>query len=237
MLFAVDLVMVGSGKNRNDAGQTLRNLSDEIFPSTKFVDRQLSTRGGYKTKLLSLNDALDLIMVLPGNRAKQMRKQFKDIILRYLDGDRSMCHEIMENHAMGKSKSYAKFASKVMKHIQVENEAKAQEMPPTCYVYATKSPAFPGLIKIGKTVDVTQRLSGLNVSCAPAPHVIVAVAPTFDHARDEKTAHTFFACARREGEFFELEDADVEAYFTAHITAQYHAELAKNVAALQGLGV
>jgi hypothetical protein len=116
-------------------------------------------------------------------------------------------------------------------------ESNKPAMPPTCYVYATKSPAFPGLIKIGKTVDVANRLTTLNTSCAPAPHVIVAVAPTFDKDRDEKTAHAFFSSARREGEFFELEDKDVLDYFATHITAQYNTELARNIARLQGLCV
>jgi hypothetical protein len=104
-------------------------------------------------------------------------------------------------------------------------------------VYATKSPAFPGLIKIGKTMDVAARVTQLNTSCAPAPHVIVAVAPTFDHDRDEKTAHAFFSSSRREGEFFELHDSDVINYFATHITPQYNAEMAQNIARLQGLGV
>jgi hypothetical protein len=40
MLYAVDLVMVMTGKDRNNAGRDLRDLSDEIFQSTKFVDWQ-----------------------------------------------------------------------------------------------------------------------------------------------------------------------------------------------------
>ncbi len=206
-----------------------------MFNSKKYIERQLHP--GYPTKLLTMDDSMEFIMVLPGKLAKRVRKQFKDVILRYLDGDLSMCSEIRANQAMGKIKSYTQFASKVMQNINNENGRRAHEMPQTCYVYATKSPAFPGLIKIGKTINVAQRLSQLNTSCAPAPHVIVAVAPTFDEDRDEKTAHAFFSHARREGEFFELQDADVLAYFATHITQQYNTELARNISRLQGLSV
>ena len=237
LIYAVDLVMVMTGLARDQSGLVLRRLSDETFSSTKMIKRQLSDRGGFKTKLVSFQDAIELIMVIPGKSAKLIRKHFKEIIVRYLDGDRSMCYEIVENQAMGKAKSYSNFASQIMNHVSKENALKMYSMPETCYVYATKSPAFPGMIKIGKTIDVANRLTQLNTSCAPAPHVIVTVAPTFNKDRDEKTAHAFFSSARREGEFFELEDAEVLAYFANHITAQYNSELAQNIARLQGLSM
>jgi hypothetical protein len=226
----VDLLMVVTGKNCNDSNELLRNLKPSLFDRKKIITIE-------KRRYVTLEDAIALIMVIPGKAAKHTRQQFKNIIVRYLDGDRTMCIEIEENQAMGKKRSYSNFANKVMKSIESEDRKKSYEIPATCYVYATKSPAFPGLIKIGKTTDVSNRLSQLNTSCAPAPHVIVAVAPTFDHDRDEKTAHAFFANARREGEFFELEEDDVLHYFTTHITAQYSTEMARNISVLQGVAI
>lgn len=226
----VQTIIVATGKNCNNSNDLLRRLDTSLYNKGCFL-----VRSG--RRYATAEDIIDLIMVLPGKTAKLIRKQFKHIIVRYLDGDRSMCSEIEANQAMGKSRSYAKFAGEIMSKVAHDQDLQAHFMPPTCYIYATKSPAFPGLIKIGKTVDVGNRLTSLNTSCAPAPHVIVAVAPTFDKDRDEKTAHAFFASVRREGEFFELEDADVLAYFSSHITSQYNAELARNIAKLQGLSV
>ena len=228
LMYAVDLVMAMTGKNCNDSGQVLRRLSKK----KSFVHRRIIYRFGIKTKLINFTDAIELIMILPGNSAKNVRKQFTNVIARYLDGDRSMCSDIEANYTIGKVKSYRNFASEGMKNI--DNSNKTDEMPQTCYVYATKSTAFPGLIKIGKTNDVSCRVCGLNTSCAPAPHVIVAVAPTFNKDRDEKTAHSFFSDERREGEFFQLSDAVVVAYFTTHITSQYYIELGQKIADLQG---
>ena len=53
LLYAVDLVVVMTGASKDYAGQHLRRLPDEFFQSAKFTDRQLSTRGGYPTKLVS----------------------------------------------------------------------------------------------------------------------------------------------------------------------------------------
>jgi len=232
LLYAVDLVMVMTGRDRNYSGQVLRRLDEEEFDETKLQKRQL--HGGLQTKLISFEDAIELVMVLPGKRATRFRKQCKEIISRYLDGDRSMCSEIFENQSMGKIKSYTKFSNKLINTVNKDAAKQKHEMPQTNYVYAMKSPAFPGFIKIGKTQHVKQRLSQLNVSCAPAPHVVVAVAPSFDQSRDEKTAHAFFSDKRREGEFFELDDAEVVAFFATHITAQYNVELMQNIARMQG---
>ncbi len=232
LIHAVDLVGVISGKNSNDSGQTLRRLPNEMFRREKIIQRRNAE--GIMKKLIGFSDAIELIMVLPGKTAKNIRKQFANIIVRYLDGDRSMCHEIEENSSMGQVNSYSRFAGETMKMVHANYKEGIHEMPPTDYVYATKSPAFPGLVKIGKTENLTHRLSGLNTSCTPSPHVFVAVAQTFNKDRDEKMAHMFFSGARREGEFFELSDDEVISYFAIHITAQYNAELVQHIARLQG---
>jgi Meiotically up-regulated gene 113 len=81
------------------------------------------------------------------------------------------------------------------------------------YVYAVKSAAFPGLIKIGRTQNMKERLSQLNTSCAPSPFVIVVVSPTLDYVRDERLAHEFFSLQRKEGEFFSVPESEVIDYF------------------------
>jgi hypothetical protein len=145
-----------------------------------------------------------------------------------------MCCEILANETMGKLKSYSKFASDIVNTSEKISMKKAHEMPQTNYIYATKSAAFPGLVKIGKTVNVSSRLCGLNTSCAPSPHVIVAVAPTLNYDRDETITHEHFVSARREGEFFELDDATVVDFFATHITARYNIELLQNITRIQG---
>lgn len=225
LLHVIPFVMVVSGKDRNNAGRDLRDLKDEFFHSTKIVERQLSTHGGPKTKLISFRDAIELVMVLPGKIARKTRKQFVEIIVRYLDGDETMCQEIQKNNAIGKVESYLSFCEKLVEDVQKYDK----EPPQAGYIYATKSPAFPGLIKIGRTSCVHDRLLRLNTSCAPAPHVIVAMAPTLDMKRDEKTVHAFFSDARREGEFFQIQDDDVISYFATHIITQYNLELSSKV--------
>jgi hypothetical protein len=42
LIYAVDLVMAVTGKNRNDAGQAIRRIDEDVFVSSLFSDRQLS---------------------------------------------------------------------------------------------------------------------------------------------------------------------------------------------------
>ena len=96
-LHAVELVMVMSGSSRDDAGKTLRRIPDEIFPSDKMSERNTGGSGNSKTKLVSFENAIELIMVLPGKVAKETRKAFASVIHRYLAGDRTLITEIQTN--------------------------------------------------------------------------------------------------------------------------------------------
>jgi hypothetical protein len=89
--------MVMTGKDRDHAGQALRGISDEVFSSLKISERNTGGSGNSRTKLVSFENALELIMVLPGKVAKETRKAFASIIHRYLAGDKSLITEIEAN--------------------------------------------------------------------------------------------------------------------------------------------
>ena len=85
LLFAIDLVMVMTGKDRHHSAKTLRRLNEDVFKSDKLCERYLSKKGGPITRLISFRDALELVMVLPGKKASETRVQFSSIIQRHLD--------------------------------------------------------------------------------------------------------------------------------------------------------
>ena len=99
LFYAVDLVMVMTGKDRDHAGQTLRGLSEETFSSLNFSERKMPGKGNANTKLVSFQNAIELAMVLPGKIARETRVNFSDIIKRYLAGDQSLVKEIQANAA------------------------------------------------------------------------------------------------------------------------------------------
>jgi hypothetical protein len=96
-IIAVDLVMVVTGQNRDHAGKTLRTIPEETFPSEKISERKMPGIGNAKTKLVTLKDAVELVMVLPGKVAKETRTKFANIITRYMAGDESLIHEVQAN--------------------------------------------------------------------------------------------------------------------------------------------
>jgi phage anti-repressor protein len=123
MLSAVDLVMAVTGKNCNHANELLRKLKPARFRRDNF---SVVSRARYVT----LEHAVELVMVMPGRLARQARRQFADIIVRYLDGDRSMCCEIEANQDMGMIKSCSALASRVA--AQVEAPTKAGDKNKVC---------------------------------------------------------------------------------------------------------
>jgi hypothetical protein len=87
-LFVVDLVMVVTGHNRETALKTLKRLDPAMFHPDKIVER-LNTQGSL-TKLILFRNAIELIMILPGKTAKDLRVKFSSIIQRFLEGDQSL---------------------------------------------------------------------------------------------------------------------------------------------------
>ncbi len=67
-----------------------------MFDSKKIIERQLNPRG-HKTKLLTFQDAIEFVMVLPGQTAMAVRQQFARIIREYIAGERSLIAEINAN--------------------------------------------------------------------------------------------------------------------------------------------
>ena len=225
-----DIIMCVCSKDANQAGAVWRNMGsrnkEELWEHV--TEFQFHGPGQSEQPVITLEGALILLVFLPGKKALLYKRKFADIIIRYLDGDISLISEIHANKALGKDRSYLKFARQTKQSIDTEC-LDHDNMPSIAYIYATKSQAFPDLIKIGRSGDVQARLMQLNTGCAPLPHAVVAVAPTLDMHRDEKLAHQHFAYARCKGEFFAVTENEVSDYFINHIMARHQKDLLRHM--------
>jgi hypothetical protein len=226
LISAIDLVMLATGKGRDEAGLALRRLKESQFSSDKFMFRTFPGKGSAKTKVITIQHGIELITVLPGKHIEEKKAMCTKLLSQYLEGDTSMADEIEENHSIGQKRNYARFAQNISTRVDTEL---ASEMPESQYIYATKSAAFPGLIKIGRTTDMRARLSQLNTACAPAPHVLISIVPTQDMYRDELLIHEHFASSRKAGEFFEVQESEVKKYFRKIILRRYQKDLIASV--------
>ena len=77
MISVIDLVMVVTGKNCNHANECIRNMKQSLFNTENIILRD-------QTRLISLEHAIQLVMVLPGKGAKESRALFAEIIKRYM---------------------------------------------------------------------------------------------------------------------------------------------------------
>ena len=95
---AIQLVVVFSCVTPRYASSVLKRIPETQFPSSNFITRKIKAgSGNAKTKLVSFNHAINLVMVLPGNAAKEYRQKFADIIQRYIAGDATMVNELAHN--------------------------------------------------------------------------------------------------------------------------------------------
>jgi len=195
------------------------------FSEFDIAMHQFPGPGQRLTPVVAMEGATELIMYLPGPTAEIFRSSMAKIISRYLTGDLSLCNEIVDNKNLGDTKSYSKFMQVVEQDTKRKLNEMMEEIPATSYIYATYSPAFPGLVKIGRSRDVKARISSGNTFTAPAPHVLIAMAPTFDAVRDEKRVHVYFDYFREEGEFFKITHEEAKTYLNSVIKTLHDQEL------------
>ena len=82
-IVAVDLAMLVTGKKKTDAVKDLRNLNEKNFSAAKFTTRDFPGTGNKGVLLVAFDDAIELIMALPGNTAKERRGNFANVIKSY----------------------------------------------------------------------------------------------------------------------------------------------------------
>ena len=90
MLYAVELVMVVNGCNRVAANHTLSRVKEEHFSCSKLSIKKMRGKGNGHCKLVTFENAIELLMALPGEGAKEYRSKFADVIKRYLAGDQTL---------------------------------------------------------------------------------------------------------------------------------------------------
>ena len=231
---AVETTMLIMGKDRRYSNDVMCRLSEKGRSKVvTLIAFKLPGKGSKGTWTVALEHAVTLIMVLPGKRSKLFRKDFGTVITRFMDGDMNLFEEIKENKKVGRAESFGKLTHTALQQAKRAWEAQSTDLK-TNMILATKSDAFPGLIKISQTENIRSRLVAFNTGCAPAPHVVVATAPTLNMARDKRAAHAFFAVHRAEGEFFAISEEEVMDYFENTIAVQYGRDVAGHMLQLKG---
>ena len=216
-----DSIMVTCRKDPKQAADTWSDFKHKDDLKDCIERHQFPGVGGRTVDVINLCGLLQLVMMLPGQQAKTYRLGFTNILMRYLEGDQSLCSEIQSNSLNGALNSYAHIAGGIMKEMST---SLIYQPAKVCFIYCTFSMAFPGYVKIGRSQDVDKRVASLNTGCAPLPHTIVAMTPTLNPQRDENWAHAHFREYRREGEFFEVSAAAVQEFFDQKINPLFNLE-------------
>lgn len=219
-----DLVMHVCKKNGNTASNTWKRLPNRSEFKNSIQMYQFAGQGQWKQPVISIEGAIRLIMILPGEEAKKCRSSVASVLSRYLEGDETLIEEIKSNKSSGPIS-----ACEVLAQQASKSNDNVSSMPTVGWIYGTYSEAFPGLIKIGRSVDIEARMHSANTFCAPSPHIIVAAIPTMNSKRDEKTTHDFFSKYRVIGEFFKITREELQKYFDDQLMPLYQRELMDSI--------
>lgn len=89
------------------------------------------------------------------------------------------------------------------------DESVLASLPETEYVYILKDLDITGYYKIGMTKNISQRITHFGVTL-PFRVGIVRVMPTMNARALESVLHRRYAACRKDGEWFDLSDADLQ---------------------------
>jgi hypothetical protein len=101
---AIDIVMLATGKDNHDSAQIIRKLekSDDVNIANFFIDvekYQFSGPGQRKIYILDASEAIELLMMLPGKKAKAFRRESAALLTRLFSGDPTL-HDLLDKNAL-----------------------------------------------------------------------------------------------------------------------------------------
>ena len=189
----IDITMIFTGLNNNQAGKVVRRLLEEHpeFQSSR-LKFKFEGRGRQTIDVVPLPVALDFAFLLPGKVAAQMRRQAATLVVRYLGGDVTLVDEVYINRRAQESLAAipAEQRTPLEQAVRLCGEAvenQAQPLPASAEaLFVPRKPlviqdrdsvGLPGsdhlyaagrhgenLIKIGVSKDVLQRMRELPQS-------------------------------------------------------------------------
>ena len=107
VLSRIDIVIAGTGKNSNDAAQWIRNNETELEQrlsrlSNPLLNIQFKGKGQKPMPVVTFDQAITILTMLPGPTAKAIRDQIHKMGRRVLAGDQRM-HDVIDANAASTS--------------------------------------------------------------------------------------------------------------------------------------
>ena len=96
-LALIDIVIIFTGLNNNQAGKAVRRLLEQFpdFQSNR-LKFKFPGRGRQTVDVAPLAEALEFAFLLPGRTASKVRKEAAKLLVRYIGGDLSLVDEICQ---------------------------------------------------------------------------------------------------------------------------------------------
>jgi hypothetical protein len=228
----MDFVMAVTGKNNNCAGEVIRNLkknTPEFF--SEFQKYQFSGASQREQFVLNAPEAIELLMILPGKKAKAFRHEAAvGLLLKIFAGDPTL-HELLAKNAVlsnplkaflghmrdvepivtasvklgegGESEGHDECKHWIAENINSISFATA--VCPTCSTPILGVPVTGGLIAVEHIIPGTNYRADVLVRIDEDTHVVIEVAHT--HLISAKK---MFECKQAGNTVYEVETKEIK---------------------------
>jgi len=99
-IWAVDLVLAVKGGTRSTASRDLDAVPQDLFEHQRVMVKKIAGNGKCEVKFVTLPDAFDLVLVLPGPTARSIRTKAGNYMVRVLGGDPSLSGNFFDHHPL-----------------------------------------------------------------------------------------------------------------------------------------
>ena len=100
----IDVAVAVTGHDANHAGQAVRNVCEkypDVYEKVVYVNfPDARGRMGQKTPVADVKGIVEIIMLLPGQKATRVRRQAAELLVRYLGGDLGLVDEVIALHGL-----------------------------------------------------------------------------------------------------------------------------------------
>jgi hypothetical protein len=115
-------------KNKNRANEALRNSLTNNPELNEKIVRLRVNGSGHEISTADLPTIVELIMVLPGKRAKQFRRVCANYIVRILGGDRTLIREIeSQDERLNQTEAGRQFQQSALSSVNVQLDTRERE--------------------------------------------------------------------------------------------------------------
>ena len=164
----IDVAVAVTAHGANYASEAVRILC-RSYPEVheKIVDFKFPGKGQRKTPIIDIQGAVELVLLLPGRYAAQVRRQAAELLCRWLGGDLSIIDEVC-----------------AIRGLQEQLAARAPEDPRRMFAEAIEASSSPSSSQLARALsNMNERLANQELTLAKQGQLLARIRESVESDR------------------------------------------------------